>query len=95
VASKHAVNGFTRSAALEAAADDVRVNAVAPGPVATAGLDTFAGGPDATAAMAADVPMGRLGHVDEIADVIKFLASDQARFITGQIVAVNGGKTAL
>jgi NAD(P)-dependent dehydrogenase (short-subunit alcohol dehydrogenase family) len=95
VASKHAVNGFTRSAALEAAADGVRVNAVAPGPVATAGLDTFAGRPDATAAMAADVPMGRLGHVDEIADVIKFLASDQARFITGQIVAVNGGKTAL
>jgi len=44
--------------------------------------------------MAAGVPMGRLGNVDEIADVIKFLTSDQARFITGQIVAVNGGKTA-
>jgi NAD(P)-dependent dehydrogenase (short-subunit alcohol dehydrogenase family) len=39
--------------------------------------------------------MGRLGHVDEIADVIQFLTSEQARFITGQIVAVNGGKTAL
>jgi NAD(P)-dependent dehydrogenase (short-subunit alcohol dehydrogenase family) len=94
VASKHAVNGFTRSAALEVATNGVRVNAVAPGPVATAGLDTFAGGPDASAAMAAGVPMGRLGHVDEIADVIRFLTSDQARFITGQIVAVNGGKTA-
>jgi NAD(P)-dependent dehydrogenase (short-subunit alcohol dehydrogenase family) len=94
VASKHAVNGFTRSAALEVATDGVRVNAVAPGPVATAGLDVFAGGADASAALAAGVPMGRLGHVDEIADVITFLASDRARFITGQIIAVNGGKTA-
>jgi NAD(P)-dependent dehydrogenase (short-subunit alcohol dehydrogenase family) len=62
--------------------------------VATQGLDTFAGGTDATAALAAGVPMGRLGHVDEIADVIQFLTSDRARFITGQIIAVNGGKTA-
>jgi NAD(P)-dependent dehydrogenase (short-subunit alcohol dehydrogenase family) len=95
VASKHAVNGFTRSAALEVAADGVRVNAVAPGPVATAGLDAFAGGADAAAALATGVPMGRLGTVDEIADVITFLASDRARFVTGQIIAVNGGKTAL
>jgi NAD(P)-dependent dehydrogenase (short-subunit alcohol dehydrogenase family) len=95
VASKHAVNGLTRSAALEVATEGIRVNAVAPGPIATGGLDNFAGGQQATAALAAGVPMGRLGHVDEIADVIKFLASDQARFITGQIVGVNGGKTAL
>jgi NAD(P)-dependent dehydrogenase (short-subunit alcohol dehydrogenase family) len=94
VASKHAVNGFTRSAALEVAAVGIRVNAVAPGPVATAGLAAFAGSPDMTTALAADVPMGRLGHVDEIAEVIQFLTSDQARFITGQIIAVNGGKTA-
>jgi NAD(P)-dependent dehydrogenase (short-subunit alcohol dehydrogenase family) len=94
VASKHAVNGLTRSAALEVATDGIRVNAVAPGPVATAGLDTFAGGADATATLAAGVPMGRLGHVDEIADIIQFLTSDKARFITGQIIAVNGGKTA-
>jgi NAD(P)-dependent dehydrogenase (short-subunit alcohol dehydrogenase family) len=94
VASKHAVNGFTRSAALEVATDGIRVNAVAPGPVATDGLDKFAGGEEARAALAAGVPMGRLGHVDEIADVIKFLTSYEARFITGQIVGVNGGKTA-
>ena len=94
-ASKHAVNGFTRSAALEVASEGIRVNAVAPGPVATAGLDNFAGGADAAGALAAGVPMGRLGHVDEIADVIQFLTSEQARFITGQIVAVNGGKSAL
>jgi NAD(P)-dependent dehydrogenase (short-subunit alcohol dehydrogenase family) len=94
-ASKHAVNGFTRSAALEVATEGIRVNAVAPGPVATSGLDNFAGGEEATGALAAGVPMGRLGDVDEIADVIQFLTSHQASFITGQIVAVNGGKTAL
>lgn len=94
-ASKHAVNGFTRSAALEVAAKGIRVNAVAPGPVATDGLDRFTGGgEDRLAAMAATVPAGRLGHVDDIADVITFLASEEARFVTGQIVAVNGGKTA-
>jgi NAD(P)-dependent dehydrogenase (short-subunit alcohol dehydrogenase family) len=94
-ASKHAVNGFTRSAALEVAAMGIRVNAVAPGPVATEGLHRVTGGTEERyAAMAATVPAGRLGHVDEIADVIKFLASDQARFVTGQIIAVNGGKTA-
>jgi NAD(P)-dependent dehydrogenase (short-subunit alcohol dehydrogenase family) len=93
-ASKHAVNGFTRSAALEVAAKGIRVNAVAPGPVATGGLDRFAGGEERAASLAATVPAGRLGHVDDIADVIKFLASDDARFLTGQIIAVNGGKTA-
>jgi NAD(P)-dependent dehydrogenase (short-subunit alcohol dehydrogenase family) len=93
-ASKHAVNGFTRCAALEVAATGIRVNAVAPGPVATGGLERFAGSQERAAAMAATVPAGRLGSVDEIADVITFLASDAARFVTGQIAAVNGGKTA-
>jgi len=94
VASKHAVNGFTRAAALEVASQGIRVNAVAPGPIATGGLDKFAGSKERLEAMAAGVPMGRLGQVDDIADVITFLASDAARFMTGQIVAVNGGKTA-
>jgi NAD(P)-dependent dehydrogenase (short-subunit alcohol dehydrogenase family) len=93
-ASKHAVNGFTRSAALEVAAAGIRVNAVAPGPVATGGLERFAGSQERAAALAATVPAGRLGSVDDIADVITFLASDAARFVTGQIVGVNGGKTA-
>ena len=93
-ASKHAVNGFTRSAALEVASQGIRVNAVAPGPVDTGGLNRFAGSQERAATMAAAVPAGRLGHVDDIADVITFLASDAARFVTGQIVAVNGGKTA-
>ena len=93
-ASKHAVNGLTRSAALEVATTGVRVNAVAPGPIATGALARFTG-PDSRASSAASVPMGRLGEVDEIADVITFLSSHAARFITGQIIAVNGGKTAL
>jgi NAD(P)-dependent dehydrogenase (short-subunit alcohol dehydrogenase family) len=92
-ASKHAVNGLTRSAALEVATTGVRVNAVAPGPT-TGALARFTG-PDSRASSAASVPMGRLGEVDEIADVITLLSSHAARFITGQIIAVNGGKTAL
>jgi NAD(P)-dependent dehydrogenase (short-subunit alcohol dehydrogenase family) len=93
-ASKHAVNGFTRSAALEVTAKGIRVNAIAPGPVATGGLDRFAGDEEHAASLAATVPAGRLGQPADIADVIKFLASDDARFVTGQIVGVNGGKTA-
>jgi NAD(P)-dependent dehydrogenase (short-subunit alcohol dehydrogenase family) len=65
-ASKHAVNGLTRSAALEVAAKGIRVNAVAPGPVATEGLQRFTGSDEQRlAAMAAGIPAGRLGHVDE------------------------------
>jgi NAD(P)-dependent dehydrogenase (short-subunit alcohol dehydrogenase family) len=62
--------------------------------VATGGLVLFAGSEEVAAAMVATVPAGRLGQVDDIADVITFLASDAARFVTGQIVGVNGGKTA-
>jgi NAD(P)-dependent dehydrogenase (short-subunit alcohol dehydrogenase family) len=94
VASKHAVEGLTKSAALEAAASGVRVNAIAPGPVETAMLDRFAGGADKTATMKAAVPMNRLGRAEEIADAVQFVTSEKAAFITGQIIDVNGGKTA-
>ena len=93
-ASKHAVEGLTKSAALEAAAFGVRVNAIAPGPVETAMLDRFAGSPDRKAGLAAGVPLKRTGRPEEIADAIVFTASSKASFITGQIIAVNGGKTA-
>ena len=93
-ASKHAVEGMTKSAALEAAAFGVRVNAIAPGPVETAMLDRFAGSPDRKAGLAAGVPLKRTGRPEEIADAIVFAASSKASFITGQIIAVNGGKTA-
>jgi NAD(P)-dependent dehydrogenase (short-subunit alcohol dehydrogenase family) len=95
VASKHAVEGLTKAAALEGAAAGVRVNAVAPGPVETGMLNRFAGSAERKGAMAAGVPMRRLGTPEDIAATIVFLASDKAAFVTGQILGVNGGKTAL
>ncbi len=94
VGSKHAVEGFTKSAALEAAPFGVRVNAVAPGPTETAMLDRLTGTPERKAAFFAAVPMKRGGTPEEIAEAIVFLASSKAAYITGQIVRVNGGKTA-
>jgi NAD(P)-dependent dehydrogenase (short-subunit alcohol dehydrogenase family) len=94
LASKHAVEGLTKSAALEAAAFGVRVNAVAPGPTETGMLDRLTGTPDKKAAFYAAVPLKRGAKPEEIADAILFLASGKASFITGQIIRVNGGKTA-
>lgn len=94
VASKHAVEGLTKSGALEAAAFGVRVNAVAPGPVETAMLNRFTGSDDRKARLVAGIPLRRAGKPEELADAILFLASDKAAFITGQIIRVNGGKTA-
>ena len=91
-ASKHAVEGLTKCAALEGAAFGVRVNAVAPGPTETAMLDRLTGSPDKRAAFYAAVPLKRGGHPEEIADAILFVAS--AAYVTGQIIRVNGGKTA-
>src|ERR1700675_3697135 len=93
-ASKHAVEGLTKSAALEAAAFGVRVNAVAPGPTETAMLDRLAGPSDRKAAFLASVPLKRGAKPEEIADAIVFVASEKASFITGQVIRVNGGKTA-
>jgi NAD(P)-dependent dehydrogenase (short-subunit alcohol dehydrogenase family) len=94
-ASKHAVEGLTKSAALEGAAAGVRVNAVAPGPVDTQMLDRFVGGSgDAKARFLATIPAGRAGTPEEIAQTIVFLASDRARYLTGQRIAVDGAFTA-
>ena len=93
-ASKHAVEGLTKSAALEGAAFGIRVNAVAPGPIETAMLDRFTGNADRKAGLVAGVPLKRAGRPEEIADAIVFAASPKASFITGQIISVNGGKTA-
>lgn len=93
-ASKHAVEGLTKSAALEAVAFGVRVNAIAPGPVETEMLNRFAGNAERKAGLAAAVPMNRLGRPEEIAEAILFVTSDKASFITGQIIDVNGGKSA-
>jgi len=92
VASKHAVNGLTRSAALETARTGVRVNAVAPGGVVTPMLERFtSGNKDAQAGFANSHPMGRLAQPEEIAATILFLASEDAKFMTGSVLHVDGG----
>lgn len=93
VASKHAVDGLTRSAALEAAGSGVRVNAVAPGPVDTAMLDRYeASGPRTD--LRSSVPLGRAGTPEEIAKAVLFLGSDAASFMTGEVMYVDGGASA-
>src|ERR1700756_5792427 len=82
-ASKHAVEGLTKSAALEAAASGVRVNAVAPGPIETEMLNRFTGGGDRKAGYLANVPAKRAGTPEEIAQTILFVASNKAPFLTG------------
>ena len=93
-ASKHAVEGLTRSAALEAAEFGVRVNVVAPGPIDTAMLTRFTGTTERKAGLVAGVPLQRMGRPEEIAQLIVFLASDKASFSTGATFAADGGKTA-
>ena len=93
-ASKHAVEGLTKSAALEAAPSGVRVNMVAPGPIETGMLNRFSGTAERKAGLAATVPLKRVGRPEEIAQTIMFLASDNASFITGASYLVDGGKTA-
>jgi len=93
-ASKHAVEGLTKCAALEGAAFGVRVNAIAPGPVDTEMLNRFTVSAERKAGLIAGVPLKRAGKPEEIAEAVVFLASDKASFITGQVIGVNGGKTA-
>ncbi|RKP53499.1 SDR family NAD(P)-dependent oxidoreductase [Pararobbsia silviterrae] len=94
-ASKHAVEGLTKSAALEGAPLGVRVNAVSPGPVDTSMLDRFTGGSDDVRnGFLATVPAKRAAAPEEIAQTIVFLASDKAHYLTGQRIAVDGAYTA-
>jgi NAD(P)-dependent dehydrogenase (short-subunit alcohol dehydrogenase family) len=91
-AAKHAVIGATRSAALDYAAQGIRINAVAPGPILT----------DRIAALPAErrepivraVPLGRIGEVDEVASAVVWLCSDPASFVTGAVLPVDGGRLA-
>src|SRR3989475_3506640 len=93
-ASKHAVEGLTKSAALEAASSGVRVNMVAPGPIDTGMLNRFTGTDERKAGLTATVPLKRVGRPEEIAQMIVFLSSDKASFITGASYPVDGGKSA-
>jgi NAD(P)-dependent dehydrogenase (short-subunit alcohol dehydrogenase family) len=71
----------------------IRVNAVAPGPTDTGMLTRFTGTPQNKAALVAQVPLARLGLTQELADAIVFIASDEASFITGHVLNVDGGMT--
>lgn len=95
-ASKHAVLGLTRTAALEAAPRGIRVNAVCPGSVRTPMLARFVGGDEhALEAMGRRAPMRRLGTPEEIAEAIAWLLSDAAGFVTGSTVDADGGVSAV
>jgi NAD(P)-dependent dehydrogenase (short-subunit alcohol dehydrogenase family) len=94
VGAKHAVEGITKSVALELAKSGIRVNAVAPGPTDTGMLTRFTGTSENKAALAKQVPLDRLGLSEEVADGILFLVSDGAKWITGEILNVDGGMTA-
>ncbi len=97
-ASKGAVHQLTRSMALEHARDGVRVNAVAPGEIRTPMLSSERETPpteeDLQALANATIPMARLGRPEEVAEVVAFLASDAASYMTGSIVTVDAGYTA-
>lgn len=91
-AAKSGVVGLVRGLAVELARDGIRVNGIAPGYIRTAQLlsKEHSLGPDADKA-GAFIPMGRIGEPEDIADVIQFLASNAARYMTGQVVVVDGG----
>jgi NAD(P)-dependent dehydrogenase (short-subunit alcohol dehydrogenase family) len=93
-ASKHAVEGLTKSAALETAGTGVRVNVIAPGPIETAMLNRFTKTEERKAGLASTVPLKRVGRPEEIAQAIVFVSSEKASFITGASYLVDGGKTA-
>jgi NAD(P)-dependent dehydrogenase (short-subunit alcohol dehydrogenase family) len=94
IASKHAVLGLTRSAALEAAPHGVRVNMVAPGYVDSRMLGDIATGLGAPYdALAAHVPDGRLGKPEEMARAVAFLASDESRYMNGASLLIDGART--
>jgi NAD(P)-dependent dehydrogenase (short-subunit alcohol dehydrogenase family) len=93
-ASKAGLNGMVRSLALEWAAQGVRINAVGPGPIATPMVASTMADPIALAAMEASIPMARLGQAEEIGEVVSFLLSQRASFVTGQILCADGGFTA-
>jgi NAD(P)-dependent dehydrogenase (short-subunit alcohol dehydrogenase family) len=92
-ATNHGINGLTKGAALEQAANGIRVNAVAPGPVATGLLSRMVEGHVPLEVIAQSVPLGRISEPEEIADAILWLSSDAASYVTGETVMVDGGVT--
>jgi len=89
ISAKHAISGLTKSAALELATKNIRVNAVAPGPILTPMLLRDWQGDVEKAA--SGVPMGRVGDANEVAEAVVWLCSDRASFITGHVLPIDGG----
>jgi NAD(P)-dependent dehydrogenase (short-subunit alcohol dehydrogenase family) len=92
-AAKHGVLGFTKSAALEYAASNIRINAICPGLIQTAMADQMvaAGQGEALKALEKMIPMARVGRPEEIANAVLWLCSDAASYVTGQSISVDGG----
>lgn len=92
VASKHGIIGLTKAAALDHAADHIRINAVCPGTIRTAMYEQRIGTDEATAVrLAAEIPLGRLGQPQDVAEAVLWLCSDAASFVTGHALVVDGG----
>jgi NAD(P)-dependent dehydrogenase (short-subunit alcohol dehydrogenase family) len=92
VASKHALMGLTKSTAIEYATKNIRVNVVAPGPIRTEMYESVIAQGELTEEVMKKInPMNKIGEVDEVAKTILFLGSDDAPFMTGAVIAVDGG----
>ena len=91
VGSKHAVEGITKSVALEVATTGVRVNVIAPGPIETGMLKRFTGTEVNYDGLVSTVPVGRVGQAEEVAQAIVFLGSDDSPYLTGTSIGVDGG----
>ena len=88
-ATKGGINAFSKALAQELAPSGIRVNAVCPGVIKTDMLNCFS--EEDLQSLADETPLGRIGTVQDVADTVEFLLSDKAKFITGQIITVDGG----